>query len=72
MTDPQLDDYRLGVTDRLARIETKLDVLVTSKDEQAARLVNIETRVNRAGGIAAAALAILPFFADKIKALFIG
>jgi hypothetical protein len=60
------------VIDRLARIETKLDLFAEAQEENETRLVSVERKMNYGHGVVASLLFIATFFGDAIRTIIIG
>lgn len=65
----QTDNER-NTTDRLARIETKLDAFIDIQEDHSKVLDAIKTRMNWGHGVGATILFILAFFGDAVRSIF--
>jgi hypothetical protein len=72
MTDPTFDMWRDSVSQALGRIEANITNLAANRADHEIRITVLETKANKWAGIVIAVLALLPFFADKIKSFFLG
>jgi hypothetical protein len=72
MNDPTFDMWRDSVSQALGRIEANVTNLSRTHGEHEERIAALETKANKWAGVVVAFLALLPFFADKIKAFFVG